>query len=369
MKPNKRHHRATFSLAVAILALITLAYQSFIYPQLLEPIGKAYELNNIHWHPKFEPHCHSNTCAIKSADAPQRAVAWINNQNATLFLLKYDIEVSPSQGRANERAVHGRAVHGRVALFPESNGVLRWDVPHQLIQHFKYTRWQGTTTLHFDIPSDRFQLLIELHEPNSNLKLHAFYLVESKETLLQQAIFVTLVMAWIALFFIALRWLIGHNIKAHALLVLVFLAIVIGTQIPNTWFGVVKQVLTLSERHTTAQLVQATNPTHSTQNITLRKVEAVGASRLNMVKKTAHGVLFAALIFLLWHRVKYKGRLFWICVYALLLAIATETAQSLGTTRSANLRDLGIDTLGLTIGLLLIFLKEKLHKSSGNQPP
>ena len=83
---------------------------------------------------------------------------------------------------------------------------------------------------------------------------------------------------------------------------------------------------------------------------------------MSLVKKVAHGLLFAALVVLLRRRMGAETTLIGVLFPAVMLATATEAAQGLGVTRTPSMSDWGIDMLGAAAGLLLLRLQMFLAK-------
>jgi len=333
-----------------LMVMITLLYHHWLYPLLLEPIGERYTLNDLVWQGNSSPDCQAEGCRLQASGQRVHAIAWIASQGAGHFALEYALRID-----VDDWAGAGGQKGGRIALFPEYQGRLSWDMPHLFFDEQGQGRWHGRALLHFSAPVDRFQLSAELRALHGTMEIQQLRLQEFRETRVLRAILAVLAVVWLVLAIYGQRWLAAGQGTRHWSLLAVYLLIVAGTQVPNNWFKPLRDLLVGPAAM--QQVAPASGRGGEQTDQVERSNRADGGLRLTWVKKIAHGLLFAALVVLLRRRMGAESPLVGVLLPAALLAAATEAAQGLGVTRTPSVADWGIDMLGCAAGLLLLRLK------------
>jgi|GEM_PF-4960425 len=339
--------------AVGMMALITLVYQYWLYPHLLQPVGTPYTIDNLIWENSSNLNCQQHLCRLQSDGQPVKAVAWIPSQDAGHFVLNYSLKIN-SEDSADSTLPSG----GRIALYPENNGRLSWDMLHLFFDEQGQGAWEGFSILHFGPPVDRFKLSVELRGSNGSLELSSLRLQEFQETFIHQVCLTLLIVVWVLLAIYVLHWLANGNWIQYWPLLVVYLLIVFGTQIPNGWFSSIRYFLDRPPDVTQLSPQSANAMAQTLQQS--RKYTPQGAVRLSWLKKVGHVLLFATLVILLRWRLTWQTM--WLLMPAALLALATEAAQGLGNSRSPSWEDWSIDMLGAILGLLIVRFWQRLRK-------
>jgi len=358
--------KAKFLLVSTLLVALSLAYQYWLYPKLLEPVSPHQVLQNIEWQADSSIDCSfekvNQQCILTSKNHDNnRFIGRLFSADSDSSVVFYDLvtKFKPSLGNTKKADY-------KVVFISDKSGFRQWDKPHHF---FKLDSSQASSNhgrLYFNEPVNHFQLLVELEGTGSSLIISEFSFFHAQETVLNSVVQTVLFLLWMLMFWIAIRWLFQLKNGWNYPLVVMLLVTLLGTQLPNESFTPLKNWI--KERHTEMK-VFTDNNVYALNNINLPETAThttalAEKNPIIVVKTIAHLVLFALLALFLWLRFKSSlEQLLWVLSFLLLFAAATETLQALGKVRSSSILDVGIDMAGVAMVLLVMAVIAKMKRS------
>jgi len=349
--------KAKFLLVSTLLVALSLAYQYWLYPKLLEPVSQPQVLQNVEWQADSTVECgfkqeNQQCILIPRNHDNNRFIVRLSSADSDSSVVFYDLvtKFKPSPGNT-------KTADYKVVFISERSGVRQWDKPHHFFELDSSQARSDHGRLYFNEPVNHFQLLVELEGAGSSLIISEFSFFHARETVLNSVVHTVLFLLWMLLFWIAIRWIFQLKNGWNYPLVGMLLVTLLGTQLPNESFSPLKNWV--KDRHAEMNFT-TNNNVYAPTNIHLPKeaIQTTVQPELNpiiVVKTIAHLVLFALLALFLWLRFKPSlKQLPWVLSFLLLFAAATETLQALGKVRSSSILDVGIDMAGAAMVLLIM---------------
>lgn len=349
--------KARFLVAGVLLVVLSLGYHFWLYPKLLQQLAPPQSLQDIEWQAESTVECEfgdKQQCILRAGSAGNnRFIGRIKGVESADSVAQYDLamQLNPSVQNPNRGY--------KVVLISEQRGWRLWQKPHHFFRLNFMNSWFGQGRLYFQQPVEGFQLLVDIKGADASFVISDFKLVQAQETLWNRLVQATLILLWLGLFWIAVRWLWQTSNRWNYPLAVMLVVTLIGTQLPNASFAPIKNWI--KEKHTEVQAHTVKNDSIPVNaNTPKPQIQMSKVSEQNpiiMVKQFAHFGLFAFFTLFLWLRFQQVSKsLYWVISFVLLFAVATETLQSLGKVRSSSLTDVGIDMAGSFIMLLIMLM-------------
>ncbi len=361
----------TILLLAAPLIFLTLLFHLWLYTYLLNPISEQSQLSQTSWLSDSKPECSSDGlsndlskdlgkgCSIASELDTVQVIGQLPSVQSNQFITLMEIDIQPGEG--DSTLIELEQSQTNIVLVPVVEGQRRWDLPHHFFRKHWDETWEASARLYYDHSIDGFQLVIDRQAGSESIQIKSLSIRQYQTTSWHSLWMVGLSLFWVILLILIAKSLVGKSGKNNILLLAVFFAIVLGTQVPNGLFSPLQHLM----NHAISFPEAAQKPEKGGYvQINSRELQKYSQAQdkptnLTLLKKLGHVSLFIALTILLWFRFDLTSQRSKIFLTALFIAVLTEVAQGIGATRSPSFMDVGIDTVGILFGLLIIAFLQK----------